>query len=113
MVVAVAVPAVLFVAGTAGADETRPAAPPGSPHAPAAQSVGVKPDRPAAARQTSLRGRRLRADDDATPPSPGTAPAMSASSPLAAASGGAPSSALVHTAGPRAPPPGAVLSTNG
>jgi hypothetical protein len=107
MIVAVAVPAALFAAGTAGADETLPVgpSPAGRAHAPAALTTAVKQDRMVAARQTSLRGRRLRADDAATPPSPGTAPAMSASPALLAAPGDAPSSAFVHTAGARPPPP--------
>ena len=111
MVVAVVLPAGLIGAGTAGADEPRPAGPaPTDPPrvAAATQTAGGRPDRRAADRQTSLRGKGLRADDDATPPSLGTAPAMSASSPLAAA----PSGAFVHTAGARAPPPGADVAAS-
>ena len=59
--------------------------------------------RPAALSTTSHRGTRLRADDAATPPSPGTAPAMSASSPLTAAQDG-PGHAVAASCGARAPP---------
>lgn len=52
---------------------------------------------------TSHRGTRLRVDDAATPPSPETAPAMSASLPLAAAPGG-PREAAITLPGARAPP---------
>lgn len=115
MAVAIVLPTALIGAGTAGADEPRPAgpAPTDPPRVVAAtQTAEARQDRWAADRQTSLRGKGLRADDDATPPSLGTAPAMSASSPLAAAPGGAPAGAFVHTAGARAPPPGAGAAAN-
>lgn len=52
---------------------------------------------------TSHRGTRLRANDAATPPFPETAPAMSASLPLATAPGGS-REAAITLPGARAPP---------
>ena len=110
VVLALAGPAALLATAVAGAGGGRHAGPP-PPGAPAASPVAVQTgdtskQRLAAATTMSPRGKRLRADDAATPPSPGTAPAMSASSPLAAAPGGAHSTAVIIR-GARAPPAGA------
>ena len=79
----------------------RPAPPPAA-GAPAAAPAAVQADvtrkaRPAVAQTDSRRGTGLRADDAATPPSPETAPAMSASSHLGRTTGGA------HAAAPAMP----------
>jgi hypothetical protein len=110
VILALAAPAALLGTAVAGAGGGRHAGPP-PPGAPAPGPVAVqagdtKKVRLAATQTTSLRGKRLRADDAAAPPSPGTAPAMSASSPLAVAPGGA-HSIEISVAGARAPPAGA------
>jgi hypothetical protein len=110
-----AVPGALLATTIAGAGHGRPAGPP-PPVAPSSSPVAVqtgdtKKERLAAAQTTSHRGKRLRAHDAATPPSPGTAPAMSASSPLAAAPGDARSAKFVLP-GARAPPVGAPTSAS-
>jgi hypothetical protein len=110
-----AAPAALLATSVAGAGDPRPAGPP-PPGAPAASPVAVqagdtKKGFLAVAQTTSHRGKRLRADDAATPPSPGAAPAMSASSPLVAVPGGAQSVAAVLP-GARAPPAGALTCAN-
>ena len=63
------------------------AAPPPDPGGPViSQAADVaRKARPAVPPATSHRGKRPRADAAATPPSPGTAPAMAASSSLSAA----------------------------
>jgi hypothetical protein len=110
VILALAAPAALLGTAVAGAGGGRPAGPPpaGAPVAgPVAVQAGdTTKQRLAAARTQSLRAERLRADDAATPPSPGTAPAMSASSPLVTAPGGAHSTGI-SVAGARAPPAGA------
>lgn len=108
-VVVLAVPAALLTAPVAGAGGGRPAGPP-PPGAPAPGPVAVQTgdttkQHLAVATTQSRRGKRLQANDAATPPSPATAPAMSVSSPLAAACDDAPSvTPLVP--GARAPPAG-------
>jgi len=82
----VAVPAAFLATSAADAGAGKPAPPP-APGVPAAGLAAVQADvtrksRPATAQTTSRRGKGWRADDAATPPSPGTAPAMSASSHL-------------------------------
>ena len=107
-VLVLAVPAALLAAPVAGAGGGRPAGPP-PPGAPAAGPVAVQTGdttkQHLAVATQSRRGKRLQANDAATPPSPETAPAMSVSSPLAAACDDAPSvTPLVP--GARAPPAG-------
>jgi hypothetical protein len=82
----VAVPAAFLATNVADAGAGRPAPPP-APGGPAAGPAAVQADvtrkvRLATAQTTSQRGKGWRAIDAATPPFPGTAPAMSASSPL-------------------------------
>jgi len=106
VVVAIVVPAALLTAAAAvDAGAGRPASPPPSgAGAPLTDQADLaRKARPAALPTTSHRGKRSRVIDAATPPSPGTAPAMSASSPLTAAQDGARQSARV-TSGARAPP---------
>lgn len=105
VVVMVVAPAALLTGALVDAGAGRPAPPPPSgAGAPLTVQADVtRKARPAALPTTSHRGRRPRASDAATPPSPGTAPAMSASSPPAAAQGGVRQSARV-TFGARAPP---------
>ena len=83
----VAVPAALLTISVADAGAGRAVSPPPGPGAPAtAQAADVaRKARPATLPTTSHRGKRLRADDAATPPSPETAPAVAASSTLTAA----------------------------
>jgi hypothetical protein len=86
----VAVPTALLAVAAADAGAGRAATPP-PPGPGGAQTVQADLTRKAALiaqPTTSHRGKRLRVTDDATPPSPGTAPAMSASSPLPAAQDG-------------------------
>jgi hypothetical protein len=106
VVLVVAVPAALLTAGVAvDAGAGRPASPPpsGSGAPLTVQADVTRKARPAALPTTSHRGKRPRVTDAATPPSPGTAPAMSASSPLTAAQDGVRQSARV-TLGARPPP---------
>lgn len=103
----VAAPATLMTLAAADAGAGRPAPPPASGAAGAAPTV-VQADvtgkaRPAAARPTSQRGKGWKADDAATPPSPETAPAMSASLRLTLATGGT-HAAETAGSGARAPP---------
>jgi hypothetical protein len=105
-VAVIAVPAALLtVAAAVDAGAGRPTSPPPSgAGAPLTVQADVtRKARPAAMPPTSHRGKRPRATDAATPPSPGTAPAMSASSSLTAAQDGVRQSARV-TCGARAPP---------
>ena len=104
--IVVAVPAALltFAVSDAGAGRAASPAPPG-PGAPVffqAADVARK-SRPASLLTTSHRGKRLRADDAATPPLPGASPAVAASSSLTAAQ-----DAVRHAeralSGARAPP---------
>lgn len=83
----VAVPAAILTVSVADAGAGRAASPPPGPGAPvAAQAADVtRKARPATLPTTSHRSKRLRADDAATPPSPGMAPAVAASSTLTAA----------------------------
>jgi len=102
----VAAPATLMTLAAADAGAGRPAPPPasGAAGAPAVVQAGVTTKaRPAAARPTSQRGKGWKADDAATPPSPETAPAMSASLRLAGAAGSA-HAADTASSGARAPP---------
>jgi hypothetical protein len=103
----VATPATLLATSAADAAASRPAPPPAS-GVPAAAPGALQADitrkaRPAVAQAQSQHGKGWRADDAATPPSPGMAPAMSASSHPGRATGG------VHAEAPalpgaRAPP---------
>ena len=103
----VAAPATLMTLAAVDAGAGRPARPPASGAFGAAPAV-VQADvtrkaRPAAARPTSQRGKGWKADDAATPPSPETAPAMSASLRLTVATGSA-HAAETASSGARAPP---------
>jgi hypothetical protein len=106
-----AAPATLFATSVVDAAAGRPAPPPasGAPAgAPAAASAAAQADvtrkaRPAVAQTKSQRGTGLRVDDAATPPSPETAPAMSAGSRLGRTTGGAHAVAPALP-GARAPP---------
>ena len=106
----VAAPATLFATSGAVAAAGRPAPPPaagapaGAPAAPAAVQADVaRKAAPAVAQTKSQRGTGLRVDDAATPPSPETAPAMSAISHLGRTTGGAHAVAPAMP-GARAPP---------
>ncbi|HEX5643335.1 MAG TPA: hypothetical protein VFZ86_13515 [Thermoleophilia bacterium] len=105
VVFAVAAPVTLLVVTAAAADGPRVGPPPpGARVAPlAAVQASATRKEVAGAVATSHRGTRLRAHDAATPPSPETAPAMSAGLPLAAAPGG-PREAAITLPGARAPP---------
>ena len=83
----VAVPAAFLTISVADAGAGRVASPPPGPGAPATvQAADVtRKARPATLPTTSHRSKRPRADDAATPPSPGMAPAVAASSTLTAA----------------------------
>ena len=103
----VATPAAFLATSAADAGAGRPAPPPRS-GVPTAGPAVVQADvtrkaRPAAAPAMSQRGTGWRADDAATPPSPGTAPAMSASPHPGRTTGGAHAVAPVLP-GARAPP---------
>jgi hypothetical protein len=103
---AFAVPAALLtaaVAVNAGEGRAAPSPHPGSGALITVQADVTRKARPATLPTTSHRGKRPRVTDAATPPSPGTAPAVSASSPLTAAQDGVRQSARV-TVGARAPP---------
>jgi hypothetical protein len=104
-VVAATAPVTLLVVTTAAAaDGPRLGPPPsGAQVAPLAVPASETRRESLTADGTSHRGTRLRADDAATPPSPETAPAMSASLPLAAAPGGS-REAAITLPGARAPP---------
>lgn len=105
VVFAVAAPVTLLVVTVTAADSPRVGPPlPVARVAPlAAVQAGATRKELAGAVATSHRGTRLRAHDAATPPSPETAPAMSAGLPLAAAPGG-PREAAITLPGARAPP---------
>lgn len=80
----VTVPAAFLATSAADASAGRPAPPP-APGVPVAGPAAVQTDvtgkaRPATTQTTSQRGKGWRADDAAAPPSPGTAPAVSAGS---------------------------------
>jgi hypothetical protein len=94
----VTAPVALFATSAADAAAGAPAAAPA-----AVQADVTKKARPAVAPQKSRRGTGLRADDAGTPPSPETAPAMSASSHLDRTTGGAHAVAPALP-GARAPP---------
>jgi hypothetical protein len=85
--VVIAVPAALLTLSVADAGAGRVTSPPPGPGAPVTvQAADVaRKARPATLPTTSHRGKRPRADDAATPPSPGMAPAVAASSTLTAA----------------------------
>jgi hypothetical protein len=105
VVVMVAVPAALLTGAVVDAGAGRPASPPpsgaGAPFT--VQADATRKARPAALPTTSHRGKRPRVTDAAMPPSPRTAPAASASSPLTAAQDGVRQAARVSF-GARAPP---------
>jgi hypothetical protein len=83
----VAVPAAILTVSAADAGAGRVASPPPGPGAPVtAQAADVaRKARPVTLPTTSHRGQRPRADAAATPPLPGAAPAVAASSTLTAA----------------------------
>jgi hypothetical protein len=101
----VAAPATLMTMAAADAGAGRPAPPLASGGAaPAvAQADGTRKVRPAAARPASRRGKGWKSDDAATPPSPETAPAVSASLRNTVATSSA-HAAETASAGARAPP---------
>ena len=105
VVFAVAAPVTLLVVTVATAGDGPRVGPPlpGAQAAPLAVQAGETRKGSLIADGTSHRGTRLRADDVATPPSPETAPAMSASLPLATAPGGS-REAAITLPGARAPP---------
>ncbi len=105
VVFAVAAPVTLLVVAVAAAGDGPRVGPPppGARVAPLAVQASEARKALVTAGATSHRGTRLRADDAATPPSPETAPAMSASLPLAAAPGGS-REAAIALPGARAPP---------
>jgi hypothetical protein len=105
VVLALAVPGALLAAAAADAGAGRAASPPPpSPGGPVTVQADVaRKARPAVLPTTSHRGKRLRVTDAATPPSPGTAPAMSASSASTAAQDGVRRAARAEH-GARAPP---------
>jgi hypothetical protein len=105
VVLVVVVPAALLTAVVvdAGAGRTASPPPPGPGGPQMAQADVTRKAGPAAQPTASHRGKRLRATDDATPPSLGTAPAMSGSSPSSAAQDGVRQTAgVAHAA--RGPP---------
>jgi hypothetical protein len=105
IVLVVAVPAALLatVATDAGAGRTASPPPPGSGGPLTVQADVARKAGPAVQPATSLRGKRLPAIDDATPPSPETAPAMSGRWSLCAAQAGVrQASGIAH--GARGPP---------
>jgi hypothetical protein len=103
LVVAVPVALLAAVATDAGAGRTA-SPPPPAPGGPLTVQADVaRKAGPAVQPATSLRGKRLPATDDATPPSLGTAPAMSGSRPLCAAQAGVRQAAGVAH-GARGPP---------
>jgi hypothetical protein len=105
VVLAVALPAALLTAVAADAGAGRPASPPPpGPGGPVTVQADVtRKARPAVVPSTSHRGKRLRVTDAATPSSPGTPPAASASSPLPVAQDGVRRAARA-VSGARAPP---------
>jgi len=105
VVVMVAMPAALLTVAVvdAGAGRPTPTPPSGAGVPLTVQADVTRKARPAALPTTLHRGKRLRATDAATPPSPRMAPAMSESSPLTAAQDGVRQAASV-TVGARAPP---------
>ena len=104
----VAAPATLMTLAAAACRRRPAAAAAPRRHPPGAAPVVVQADvtgkaRPAVARPTAQRGKGWKAHDAATPPSPGTTPAMSASLRLTVATGSA-HAAEAASAGARAPP---------
>jgi hypothetical protein len=104
-ILAVAVPAALLVPAAADAGAGRAASPPPpGPGGPVTVQADVtRKSSLVAPTTTSHRDKRLRVSDAATPPSPGTTPAVSASSPLPVAQDGVRHAARA-TSGARAPP---------